>query len=71
MRAFGSRGDQLCCVRLTFARNLTGANNSDKPRLGVITYYGEPYVRTIENNFASISPKQVLKLPTRLQVMLG
>ncbi|KAI9009289.1 phytanoyl-CoA dioxygenase [Hyaloraphidium curvatum] len=48
-----------------------GANNSANPRLGTIAYYGEPYVRTIENNFGSLSPAQAARLPPRLQGLLG
>lgn len=60
-----------CVLFVSTIWHAGGANRSKKARMGVITYYGEPYVRTIENNFASLSPKQVLKLPKRLQVMLG
>jgi hypothetical protein len=39
--------------------------------MGVITYYAEPWVRPIENNFAHLHPSQVLKLHPKLISMLG
>lgn len=48
-----------------------GANKSDKPRMALAALYGEPYVRTLENVYGVLQPKQVARLSARMQQLLG
>ncbi len=48
-----------------------GANNSDRPRLGVILEYAVGWVRPQENHILGVPKAIVRELPERLQELLG
>ncbi len=48
-----------------------GANNSDRPRLGVILEYAVGWVRPQENHILGVPKTIVRELPLRLQELLG
>jgi ectoine hydroxylase-related dioxygenase (phytanoyl-CoA dioxygenase family) len=48
-----------------------GANNSDKPRLGVILEYCVGWLRPQENHVIGVPREVVRELPRRLQELLG
>ncbi len=48
-----------------------GANQSDRPRLGVILEYVAAWLRPQENHVIGVSPEVVATLPGKLQEMLG
>ena len=48
-----------------------GANNTDKPRLGVILEYCAGWVRPQENHILGVPKEIVRELPERLQELLG
>jgi ectoine hydroxylase-related dioxygenase (phytanoyl-CoA dioxygenase family) len=48
-----------------------GANRTDKPRMALGVLYGEPYIRTLENVYGAVQPKQVARMSPRLQRLLG
>jgi ectoine hydroxylase-related dioxygenase (phytanoyl-CoA dioxygenase family) len=59
---------------LLFAGRLyhgAGPNTTDRPRLGVVIDYIQPWLRPCEAHTLSASPRQVRELPQRLQELLG
>jgi ectoine hydroxylase-related dioxygenase (phytanoyl-CoA dioxygenase family) len=48
-----------------------GANNSDRPRLGVILEYAASWLRPQENHVLGVPQEVVATLPERLQELLG
>ncbi len=48
-----------------------GANNSDRPRLGVILEYAAAWLRPQENHILGVPREVVATLPERLQELLG
>jgi ectoine hydroxylase-related dioxygenase (phytanoyl-CoA dioxygenase family) len=49
-----------------------GANKTkDQTRMAITIQYCEPYIRTNENYFATVDPRDVLKMEPRLQSLLG
>lgn len=48
-----------------------GANNSDKPRLGVILEYVVAWLRPQENHLVGVPRETIKQLPRRLQELLG
>ena len=48
-----------------------GANNSDRPRLGVVLEYAASWLRPQENHILGVPPDVVATLPERLQELLG
>jgi ectoine hydroxylase-related dioxygenase (phytanoyl-CoA dioxygenase family) len=48
-----------------------GANETDRPRLGVILEYVAAWLRPQENHVIGIAPDVVATLPERLQELLG
>lgn len=48
-----------------------GANQTDRPRLGVTNIYCRAWLRQQENLFVSVPPQTVLTLPRGLQKLLG
>jgi ectoine hydroxylase-related dioxygenase (phytanoyl-CoA dioxygenase family) len=48
-----------------------GANNSDKPRLGVILEFVVSWLRAQENHLVAVPREVVAELPERLQELLG
>jgi hypothetical protein len=58
----------LFCGRLYHG---AGANTTDRPRLGVVIDYIQPWLRPCEAHTLSASPGQVRELPQRLQELLG
>lgn len=59
---------------LLFAGRLyhgAGANTTDRPRLGVVIDYIQPWLRPCEAHTLSANHDEVRQLPTRLQELLG
>ena len=48
-----------------------GANQTDRPRLGVILEYVASWLRPQENHLLAVPPEIVRGLPERLQELLG
>jgi len=48
-----------------------GANETQKPRLGVVLEYAVSWVRQQENHVLAVPPEVVRELPERLQELLG
>ncbi len=48
-----------------------GANQSDRPRLGVVLEYAASWLRPQENHVLGVPPDTVAALPERLQELLG
>jgi ectoine hydroxylase-related dioxygenase (phytanoyl-CoA dioxygenase family) len=48
-----------------------GANNTDRPRLGVILEYCASWLRQQENQYLAVPRTTVQSLPQRLQELLG
>ena len=48
-----------------------GANNTTKPRAGVVLHYAASWVRPVENHLLAVPRDVVATLPERLQELLG
>jgi ectoine hydroxylase-related dioxygenase (phytanoyl-CoA dioxygenase family) len=48
-----------------------GANNTDKPRLGVVLHYARAWLRQVETHVLAVPPEMMAGLPERLQELLG
>ena len=59
------------CLFVSTAWHGAGANYSKKPRMAVACVYGEPFIRPYENQFLISSPSDIVKMPKKLQSLLG
>ncbi|KAI9014025.1 hypothetical protein DFJ74DRAFT_771056 [Hyaloraphidium curvatum] len=59
------------CLFVSTAWHAGGANTTTRPRMAVACVYGEPWVRPYENHFLVTDPATVLRMPQRLQALLG
>ena len=48
-----------------------GANQTDRPRAGVVIHYAASWLRPVENHVLAVSREVVRTLPTRMQELLG
>ena len=48
-----------------------GANDTDRPRLGVVLHYSASWLRPVENHVLVVPPEVARDLPERLQELLG
>ena len=49
----------------------TGANTTDEPRLGILSYFCRPFIRQQENFTISLAPEVIAKCSTELLSILG
>lgn len=49
----------------------TSVNTTDRPRLGILTYFCQPFVRQQENFTLSVAPEVLAELPHEIKAMLG
>ncbi|KAI9004534.1 phytanoyl-CoA dioxygenase family protein [Hyaloraphidium curvatum] len=59
------------CMFVSTAWHSAGANTTDKSRMAVACVYGEPWIRPYENHFLVTSPSDLIRMPPKLQSLLG